>query len=96
MNPILKKVLITLGIILAVVGLSALVFKGLYKREKWYKHHDRHHESSCCKCCSGDDDDDEDDDDDDGKKPMHRMMNKEHGKDNDDMPMKKRDKKDKE
>lgn len=62
MNPLLKKILIIAGVILATLAIGALVLKGVC-RKKWSKKNDRYSErSNCCKCCSSDDDDDDDDD----------------------------------
>ena len=96
MNPLIKRILIIIGVILAVLAIGALVLKGVCKRGKWSKKHDRQSEcSSCCKCCSSDNDDEDDDDDDeeDGKGSRGKMMKKYDGK-REDMPMMKKDKKD--
>jgi hypothetical protein len=95
MNPLLKRILIIIGVILAVLAIGALVLKGICKRGKWNKKHDRQSEQSCCcKCCSSDsDEDDDDDDDDDGKGSKGKMMKK-HDRKDEDMPMMKKDKKD--
>ena len=96
MNPLLKKILIVVGVILAVLAIGALVLKSFCKRGKWSKKYDRYSEqSNCCKCCSCDNDDDDDDDDDeeDGKGSRGKMM-KNYGGKGEDMPMMKKDKKD--
>ena len=96
MNPLLKRILIIVGVILAVLAIGALVLKGVC-RKKWSKKHDRQSECSsrCKKCCSSesDDEDDDDDDEEDGKGSRGKMMKKHDGK-NEDMPMMKKDKKD--
>ena len=93
MNPLLKRILIIVGVILAVLAIGALVVKGV-RREKWSKKNDRHHErSSCCKCCSSDEEDDDDDEDEGSRGKMMKM----HGGKDGDMPMMKKkgeDKKD--
>ena len=68
MNPLLKKILIVVGVILAVLAIGALVLKGIcYK--KCCKQKDRQSEcSQCCKTCSSDDDDDDDECSDDKMK----------------------------
>ena len=95
MNPLLKKILIIIGVILASLAIGALVLKGVSKRGKWSKKYDRQSEQSCCcKCCSSDsDEDDDDDDDEDGKESKGKMMKK-YDRNDEDMPMKKKDKKD--
>ena len=93
MNPLLKRNLIIIGVIPAVLGIGALILEGVYKRGKWSKKHDRYSErSSCCKCCSSDNDD-EDDDDEDEEDSRGKMMKKYDGN-REDMPMMKKDKKD--
>ena len=93
MNPLLKRILIIIGVILAVLAIGALILKGVCKRGKWSKKHDRYSErSSCCKCCSYDNDEDDDDDDDD-EDSRGKMMKKYDGN-REDMPMMKKDKKD--
>ncbi len=93
MNPLLKRILIIIGVILAVLAIGALILKGVCKRGKWSKKHDRYSErSSCCKCCSSDNDD-EDDDDEDEEDSRGKMMKKYDGN-REDMPMMKKDKKD--
>ncbi len=94
MNPLLKKILIIIGVILAVLAIGALVVKGVSKRGKWGKKNDRQSEQSCCcKCCSSEgDDDDDDDDEEDGKGSRGKMM-KNYGGKGEDMPMMKKDKK---
>ena len=94
MNTLLKKILIIVGVILAVLAIGALVLKSFCKSGKWSKKYDRYSEkSNCCKCCSCDNDDDDDDDDDDGKDSRAKMMKKYDGN-REDMPMMKKDKKD--
>jgi hypothetical protein len=94
MNPLLKRILIIIGVILAVLAIGALVLKGICKRGKWNKKHDRQSEQSCCcKCCSSDSDEDDDDDEEDGKGSKGKMMKK-HDRKDEDMPMMKKDKKD--
>jgi FtsZ-interacting cell division protein ZipA len=96
MNPLLKRILIIIGVILAVLAIGALILKGVCRRGKWSKNRDRYSErSNCCKCCSSDNDDEDDDDDDeeDGKGSRGKMMKKYDGK-REDMPMMKKDKKD--
>ncbi len=96
MNPLLKRILIIIGVLLAVLAIGALVVKGVRNRGKWSKKNDRYSErSSCCKCCTSnnDDEDDDDDDEEDGKGSRGKMMKKHEGK-NEDMPMMKKDKKD--
>jgi len=96
MNPLLKKILIIIGVILASLAIGALVLKGVSKRGKWSKKYDRQSEHSCCcKCCSYDNDDEDDDDDEeeDGKGSKGKMMKK-HDRKDEDMPMMKKDKKD--
>ena len=44
MNPLLKRILIIIGVILAVLAIGALVIKGARNRGKWSKKHDRHSE----------------------------------------------------
>ena len=62
MNPLLKRILIIIGVILAVLAIGALVLKSFCKSGKWSKKYDRYSEqSNCCKCCSCDDDDEDDD-----------------------------------
>jgi len=87
MNPLLKRILIIIGVILAVLAIGALVIKGVRNRGKWSKKNDRQYErSQCCKCCSSDEDDDE------KEKSRGKMMNM-HGNKDGDMPMmKKKDK----
>ena len=88
MNPLLKRILIILGSILAVLAIGALVVKGVRNRGKWNKKHDRYSErSNCCKCCSSDE---EDDDDDDDEEESHGKMMKKHGDKEKDMPMMKK------
>lgn len=85
MNPLLKRILIIIGVILAVLAIGALVFKGVSKTGKWNKKHDcQSEQSSCCKCCSSDDDDDDDDEDEEAEEDADESKSE----------MKKNDKKD--
>lgn len=76
MNPLLKKILIVVGLILAVLAIGALVLKGIcYK--KCCKQKDRQSECShCCKTCSSDDDDDDDDECSDDKMKKKKKKEK--------------------
>lgn len=69
MNPLLKRILIIVGVILAVLALGALILKGARSRGKWSKKGEKYSEkSSCCKCCEDDDEDEEDEEDEEDKK----------------------------
>jgi FtsZ-interacting cell division protein ZipA len=95
MNPLLKRILIIVGVILAVLAIGALVVKGVSKRGKWSKKNDRQSEQSCCcKCCTSDSDDE---DDDDGKESKGKWNKEKDGKGDEEYSkgkMKKKDKKD--
>jgi FtsZ-interacting cell division protein ZipA len=79
MNSLLKKILIIIGVILAVLAIGALVLKGGC-RGKWSKKHDRQSECSNCKCCSSDNDDEDDDDEEDGKESKGKWNKEKDGK----------------
>lgn len=78
MSPFLKKILIIVGILLAVLAIGALVLKGIYKGKKYSRHSEQ---SNCCKCCSSDNDDEDEDEDEEkeeegGKESEGKMTKK--------------------